>query len=108
MNLSAEMIDRDLYFLWQKKGWMTETWFIKNPVAILNWMGVKVKTVTKEPADFRPRKTDILVGQWKGDGMSHFVPMFPDRQVAFDSWFSPEGGSKAVREGELISWRVFR
>lgn len=108
ISLSAEMLDHDLYYLFQKKGWMTETWYILNPVAILNWFGVPVKTVSKEPADFRPRKTDIVIGQWKADSISHFVAMYPDGCIAYDPWFSKEGGSKAVREGSLLSYRIFR
>ena len=108
LNLSAEMIDRDLYLLWQRKDWMTDTWFIKNPVAILDWMNVKVSGVRKEPATYRPKQTDIIIGQWKaGSDMSHFVPMYPTGQVAYDSWWSKEGGSRAVREGSLISYRIF-
>jgi len=107
LNLSAEMIDRDLYHLWQKKGWMTETWFIKRPDLMLDWMGVKVKGVRKEGADYKLKKTDIVIGQWKaGQEMSHFVPIYPNGQVAYDPWWSKEGGSKAVREGSLISYRI--
>lgn len=109
LSLSADMLSNGLYVLFQKRDWMSDTCFIKNPVAILDWMGVPVKSVTKEPATFRPRKTDIVIGQWKhSPEMSHFVAMYPDGSIAYDPWFSPEGGSRAVREGELISYRIFR
>jgi len=106
--LSHDMIDHKLYYLWQKKEWMTETWWIKNPVAIAQWLGLDVTQVTKESPTFRPRKTDIIIGQWKADSFSHFVPMSHERAVRYDPWFSPEGGSSAVRRGKLMSYRILR
>lgn len=109
INVSADMLNNGLYVLFQKRGWMSDTCFINNPVAMLDWMGVPAKTITKEGPSFVPRKTDIVIGQWKhSSDMSHFVAMNPNGCVAYDPWFSPEGGSKAVREGKLISYRIIR
>ena len=109
VQLSADMLDNGLYMLFQKRKWMTETWFIKDPVAIFNWFGVNVKTVNKQPAEFQPRKRDIIIAQWKAPGgISHFTPADYKGRSLYDSWFSPEGGSRAVREGQIISWRIFR
>ena len=107
ITVSAEMLNDSLYYLFQKKGWMTDTCFINRPDEILRWMGVNVKGVSKESIIYQPKKTDVVIGQWKfGDEMSHFVAM-RDGHVVYDPWWSKEGGSKSVREGKLISYRIF-
>lgn len=108
IDLTQEFINEDLYYKFVKSGYMTETWFIKQPVGILQYLRVPVTSVRKESAGYRPKGDELVIGQWKADGdISHFVAMYPDGSVAYDPWFSPEGGSRAVREGKLISWRVF-
>lgn len=109
IELSAEFIDDQLYSKFLKSGWITDTWFVMNPVAILQYLQVPVKWVRKRPASYRPVDDEICIGQFKADGMiSHFVPVDHSGRALYDSWWSKEGGSKAVRDGKLISWRVFR
>ena len=110
--LSAELINDDLYWHFLREGWMRTddevSCYILNPVAILDYLGVAVSSVRKEGADYATKRDDLLVGQWRARGaISHFVPMWENLQVAFDSWHSSQGGSRAIRDGALISWRVF-
>lgn len=105
---SAESVNEKLYTDFQKQGWMSETCFVRDPVSMLNHLGVYMKHIVKRPASYRPKKYEMVIGQWKaGDDISHFVRMNRKRCVVFDPWWSEEGGSRAVREGELVSWRVF-
>lgn len=107
LSVSADLLNEGLYLLLQKKGWMDENCFIKRPDKILQWMGVDVTGVRKEPSNYRPKPNELCIGQWKHEhDMSHFVVM-RDGCVVYDPWFSKEGGSKSVREGRLISYRIF-
>lgn len=107
--LDVEMLDEELYLSFQKHGWMSDTCFVKDPVALLRFMRMPVYHVWKRPASYKPRADEWSIGQFKADGeLSHFVPVDEQGRVLYDSWWSKEGGSRAVREGKLISWRVFR
>jgi len=109
LELSAELINEELYETFVKRGWMRETCFILRPDEILNYLRVPVTGVVKRPASYVVRDSELAVGQWKASGMvSHFVAMDNDRCVAYDPWQSREGGSRAVREGQLISYRIFQ
>lgn len=110
LELDAEFINESLYPTFVKRGWMAESCFVQNPVAMLNFMKCRVGHVVKEAADYKPTKRDIaVVGQWKADGgISHFVAMNHEGCVVYDPWYSQEGGSRAVREGQLQSYRIFR
>jgi len=108
IDLSQDFINEDLYYKFVHERWMTETWFILNPVAILDFLGVPVKRIVKRPASYKPREDELLVGQFKAKrGISHFVPVDRRGRVLYDSWHNKEGGSRAVRDGQLMSWRVF-
>jgi len=108
LSVSAEMINNGLYTLFRKREWMTDTCWIKNPVKMLDWMGVPVKSVIKTGPDYACKRGEIVVGFWKrSQDIGHFVVM-DGSCVAYDPWFSPEGGSLSVREGKLESLRVFR
>lgn len=110
LEVDLEFLNEALYHKFIRSGWMTESCFILNPVKILGYLRVHVKSVSKEPAEYVPTDEDVvLIGQFKADGeLSHFVPVDRSGRPLYDSWQSKEGGSKAVREGRLISWRVFR
>lgn len=107
--VSIEFLNEEMYLHLQKMGYMTETCFVQDPVAIFREFGVPVRDVRKRPASYHPMPGEIVIGQWKADGdISHFVRMNTKGWVVGDPWFSPEGGSRAVREGQLISYRIFR
>jgi len=108
LEVDPVFINEDLYYKFVRSQWMRETCFIKNPVAILQFMQVPVKAVRKADADYVPADNEICIGQFKTDGeISHFVVVDSEGHVMYDPWQSKEGGSRAVRNGQLISWRVF-
>lgn len=107
--VSPMLLNDELYVDFQKKGYMRETCYVLNPIGILSFLGVSdVHSVAKRPASYKPKAHEFCIGQFKaGDEMSHFVPVDNKGNVLYDPWWSEEGGSRAVREGKLISWRVF-
>jgi hypothetical protein len=101
--LSASLISEDLYVKYQKHGWMDEECFIKQPVKILNDLGVDVTTVRKVPADHEPLgRLEILYFRHAELG-GHFVAGDGHGNVTYDPW----GVSRAATEGTLESKRVF-
>jgi len=112
ISLSAEIINNGFYNLFLRRKWMRSddkySCFILKPSAILNWLGLEVDGVRKEIAPYTLESGEIAIQQWKKrPGISHFVVGGQNNCVAYDPWFSEKGGSIAVREGELISYRVF-
>lgn len=110
LALSAECITDGMYKLFVKRKWMSETCFILNPKAILDWGGVECDVVTENgshrlPPNFQCRKNDIEILFFKRPNrMGHFVAGDGNGNVAYD----PMGRSLSVKEGDLISKRVFR
>jgi hypothetical protein len=102
--LDVEMIDEELYNLFQKRRWMTETCFVMDPVEILRYVGVQVRKVKKTGDGYLCKDGEIEVMQFKvGDAMSHFVAGDTYGNVTYDPW----GRSASVRDGVCISKRVF-
>lgn len=101
-----------LYRLFVSQGWMTETCFIQNPTAILGWAGIKAQMVfvdgthrVRPDYECLPNEYEILCFSREGAApRTHFVVGDGSGHVAYD----PYGESLAVKEGELVSKRVFR
>ena len=110
ISLSADCITDGIYKLFVKRQWMRETCFILNPLAILDWGGIECTVVTENgshrlPPNYQCRKNDIEILFFKRPGhQGHFVAGDGKGNVAYD----PMGRSVSVKDGDLISKRVFR
>lgn len=102
--LDVEMINEELFTTFQKRGWMTETCFVNDPVQILRYMGVDATRVRKTDDSYLCTSDQIEVLQFKAEGsISHFVAGDSYGGVTYDPW----GRSRSVLEGQCISKRVF-
>lgn len=105
LPVTAGLINEDLYTLFQRRGWMDEECYVKDPVAILNHLGVDVGEVRKEAPSYTATKDEIEVLFFKHDerGWSHFTAGDGEGHVTYDPW----GVSTTATEGELVSKRIF-
>ena len=71
---------------------------VNYPALILELLTGKKWTVTKEPANYKPKRGDIIVECWVNGGRKHF------RMKDYD----PLQNSVTVKEGHIDSYRVFR
>lgn len=114
----------DIFPAFVSRGWLREDAFMRNPAAILGWLTRKAWTAYKAgPGHELPLEYMMKDGEYEilrferplKDGESpstesaHFVrgtgigPL-NEKRILWDSWM----GSSAVRDGILVSRRIFR
>lgn len=100
----------ELYDAFIEHGWMTKECKILNPGKIFVYLGMKARyTDRHEPADRMCAPDEIEILYFELDRpdkptIPHFVAGDGQGNIMFDPW----GDSRCVREGKLISKRIFK
>ena len=101
---SAELIN-DLYHKIHKCGWIDGQCTILNPQAIFGYLGMDVTYTNRHEEPWKNcRENEIEILKFSSTHGDHFVVGDGSGHVAYDPW----GSSRAVRQGELESKRIFR
>lgn len=105
IELSAEDLNDRIYNQLIQHGLMKETCWIRDPVGILNYLGLRCDSVgVYEPVTHALKDNEFQILRFKGKDISHFVVGTRSNECAYD----PYGVSQAVETGELKAQRVFR
>jgi len=105
-ELSAESIDKGLFKLFVKRGWLNDKCYVLDPGAILNWGGVKcIYTDKYETPDRMCGDGEFEILYWRHTEVGgHFTCGDGHGRCTYDPW----GVSKAASEGMLLSKRIFK
>lgn len=96
----------ELYDYFVMEGWMDEDCYVTDPVAILNFLGVKVRSASfTENMDIEA-PWEVLYWE-RVDGHGKVIPHFTVGNGRCVTTYDPWGVSRTATEGTLKSRRIF-
>lgn len=91
-----------------KRGWMGPDCFMNRPNEVLGILTGEKWHVQHQSRLYKPKDGEIAILRFErkdpSGSLTHFVLAGPDGQVVE---YDPYGDSRTVREGELVSKRIF-
>lgn len=97
-----EAIEKDCVYFNEDDYDDPDNFYVRNPAMVLRYLTGKVWIVTKEPADYKPKKGDYVIEYWSLNGgkSGHFARI--------KKGFNSLQNSVNVNKGKIHSYRVCR